>query len=469
MAETDNAPVPGDSASGPGLSRRNFVLTMAATGAGLAIVRPTWAQAAPPKDPLNTAIIGVGRQGKILLNQILTLVPDLRVACICDLSPYGQRLGRGLTKALGRKEEVPVYDDYRQMLDKEKDLAAAVIATPDFTHAPITIACLEKGLHVYCEKEMSNGIDQARQMVRAARKAGRKLQIGHQRRSNPYYRHAHRLCHKDQVMGPFRAVYGQWHQQRPIVGIPPMLIRDYPIAPEKLKEAGFASMDQWFNWRWFRNLAGGPMADLGSHQIDVFNWFLQFPPAAVQAHSGKERALALAQAGDVGFVPEMDDHAMAVYEWKTAGGVVRGMYQVNMTTSHGGFYEVIMGEKGSMALSEILALQGMFKEAGAPALAWEDEAVKVESSTGGQVMKFDPLASRKAVGRMDAEALKMAEDMKKDIYQLHLENFVAAIKGVEPLTCPGEVGLETCVAVLKAQESADTGKRIEFKPDDFKV
>ena len=73
------------------------------------------------------------------------------------------------------------------MLSDEKDLDAVIIATPDFWHAEQTIACLKAGLHVYCEKEMSNTLEGARKMVQAAKQTGKLLQIGHQRRSNPRY------------------------------------------------------------------------------------------------------------------------------------------------------------------------------------------------------------------------------------------------------------------------------------------
>ena len=61
------------------------------------------------------------------------------------------------------------------MLDKEKDLQAVIIATPDFWHSEQTVACLKKGLHVYCEKEMSNTLEGARKMVLAAKETGKLL------------------------------------------------------------------------------------------------------------------------------------------------------------------------------------------------------------------------------------------------------------------------------------------------------
>ena len=83
--------------------------------------------------------------------------------------------------------EVRAYENYEDLLAKEKDLQAVVVATPDFWHAPITNACLKAGLHVYCEKMMSNTIEGARSMVQTMRETGKLLQIGHQRRSNPRY------------------------------------------------------------------------------------------------------------------------------------------------------------------------------------------------------------------------------------------------------------------------------------------
>ena len=80
------------------------------------------------------------------------------------------------------------------------------MATPDFWHAPITNACLKAGLHVYCEKMMSNTIEGARSMVQTMRETGKLLQIGHQRRSNPRYIFAlNRLVHDAKICGRLTA------------------------------------------------------------------------------------------------------------------------------------------------------------------------------------------------------------------------------------------------------------------------
>ena len=59
--------------------------------------------------------------------------------------------------------------------------------------------------------------------------------------------------------------------------------------------------------------------------------------------------------------------------------------------------------------------------------------------------------------------------MKKPFHQPHLENFFAAIRGREALNCPGEIGYQTAVAVLKVNDAVASGRRLAFQPDDFKV
>jgi len=448
------------------IDRRDFLLSTAATGAGLMLTQGALGKdTAKKSDDLNVAIIGVGRQGKILLNHLLTKVSGIRMKAVCDFWSYGQKVGGGLCK--NRKHEVTLYEDYQDMLAREKDLDAVIIATPDFVHHEMTNACLEAGLHVYCEKEMSNDIEKARSMVRTAKKTGKLLQIGHQRHSNPFYRHADIFMHKDKVFGDITTVSGQWHQQTPPMPVSKKLSGRYPIAGDVLKNYGYDSMEQFHNWRWFHKYGGGPMADLGSHQVDVFIWYLKNPPASVYAVGGKDYALSQANANDIGYTPECFDHTIALYEWKTEFGDVHGHYEVNLTSSHGGVYEVFMGTNGSMSISEMREKNPMFKERTADALEWEDDAEKI-SVDGGEAMTFDPLRSRKAKGKMDSEAMKLADDLKKPAHVPHLENFFDAIRDSNvKLTCPAEVGFETCVAVLKANESAATGKRIVFTPQDF--
>lgn len=453
------------------MTRRRFIQTTAVTGAA-ALVQPVWANL-NPSETINVAFVGVGRQGKILLNHLLE-IPGIRIQCVCDIWSYGQKLGRGLV-ARQNNPEVNVYEDYREMLAQEQDLDAAIIATPDFVHAPMTNACLEAGLHVYCEKEMANTLEAAASMVRTAKKTGKLLQIGHQRRSNPFYWHARNLMHNDRFCGKVTTVNGQWNQLKPLRPLPAKMLSKYSVPTETLEKYGYSSMAEFYDWRWFRKFAGGPMADLGSHQLDIYNWFLGAMPKSVTAFGNAQHAIADAKANNVGYIPECFDHTIAYYDYDSPSfGSVNATYQVLLSSSYGGFYEVFMGDTGSIRISEIRDKSLMVKERVAEALAWEDQAEQVNRA-GETGYAFDPLKTRKAKGQTaqqesDYAALKdKLEKATSKVHLLHLENFFEAMQGKAELTCPAEVGYETAVTVLKANEAAETGQRIEFNAEDFVV
>ena len=436
-----------------GVSRRGFMQATAALGAGALLVPAGLADTpATNTDELRIAMIGPGSQGRNLLTKCLK-IEGVRFAAICDAWSYHQRYAANILKKYD--QPVNVYADHREMLAAENDLDAVIIATPDWVHAEQAIACLKAGLHVYCEKEMSNTLEGCRQMVKTARETGKLLQIGHQRRSNPRYWHALKMIHKDKVLGRITHVYGQWNRaQRLDIGWP----KGEELDAAALAKLGYESMDQFRNWRWYHKYSGGPMADLGSHQVDVFNWFLGGGPRSVMASGGRD------------YYPDRDwyDNVLAIYVYELNGNPVRGFYEVLNTTSHGGFYETFMGDEGSMVVSEDPRKGFVFREVHAKRREWEDEAAKVETmdKEAIQLKVGETLAPD---GSRTPEAEKMLAESQKDIHQLHLENFFRAIREGTPLSCPPEVGYETAVAVLTANEAVKQQKLISLAPKDFVV
>src|SRR5829696_6208707 len=96
------------------------------------------------------------------------------VFALCDID--SEKLER-------RKKDFPnakYYADFREMLDKEKDIDAVVVSTPDHTHAPAAMMAIRMGKHVYCEKPLTHDIFEARTLTEAARKYGVKTQMGNQ-------------------------------------------------------------------------------------------------------------------------------------------------------------------------------------------------------------------------------------------------------------------------------------------------
>jgi predicted dehydrogenase len=155
------------------LTRREFLRSSASAGLGMALAGQTLGQQPQARDSnkktsdeLRVALIGAGEQGRVLLESCLR-IPGIRIAAVCDIWEYSQQYSSGYLRKYG--QVVNVFEDFRDLLAKEKGLDAALIATPDWVHAEQTNACLEAGLHVYCEKEMSNSLEKARTMVETAR------------------------------------------------------------------------------------------------------------------------------------------------------------------------------------------------------------------------------------------------------------------------------------------------------------
>ncbi len=406
---------------------------------------------------LNIALVGLGAEGMVLTDALLR-IPGIRFKAVCDIWKYSLKRGSGMLKKYGY--QVNAYVDFDEMLAAEKDnIDAVVVATPDFVHHAHTIASLKAGKHVYCEKEMSNRLENARQMVLAARETGKLLQIGHQRRSNPRYIHAiNTLVHENRLLGRVTHGYAQWNRAKSEdLGWNPKL----EIDTATLEKYGYDSMQHFRNWRWYKKYGGGPIVDLGSHQIDIFAWVFGVMPKSVMA------------GGGINFYKthEWYDNVLATFEYENAEGVNRAFYQVLTTTSNGGFYESFMGENGTLVISEVSQRGNhLLREAHAP--------------------EWDPYVSRGLLDKppappSTAQKLKnivldvrvsaplgvwpLPVQFNKLPHQAHLENFFDAIRLGTPLSCPAEVGFETAVAVLKVNEAVEAGVKLAYAPEEFKA
>jgi len=279
------------------------------------------------------------------------------------------------------------------------------------------------------------------------------LQIGHQRRSNPRYIFAlNRLIRDAKICGRLTAAQAQWNRAvTEDFGWP----KKAAMPPEQLAKYGFTDMHQFRNWRWFKNLGGGPLSDLGAHQIDIFNWWFGVKPKSVMASGGL----------DYYKNHEWYDNAMVIYEFPLPEGVARAFYQVQTTTSAGGgYFEYFMGDEGSLKMSENPKLTSIFREARAQ--SWDELVAKnyIRAKTA-------PPAATDAAKVDVRETAQLAEyeipvSFSKFIHQPHLENFFNAVNGKGKLNCPADEAFSSEYVIHKANEAIAAQKMIAITPEE---
>jgi len=442
------------------IDRRRF-LGYAAAGVGLLVLQKDRAPGGTglkpsPSEELNIALIGAGGQGQVLMNVCLK-IPNIRFRAVCDIwEAYNLLRAQRMLGKFG--QEVNAYQDYRQMLAREKGLDAVLIATPDFWHADQTVDCLSAGLNVYCEKEMSNTLDGARRMVRAARQSGKLLQIGHQRRSNPRYVHCFKKLIKEaRILGRMTTVNGQWNRSvQPDNAWPKGAAIDAAV----LSRYGFRSMHEFRNWRWYRRLGGGPVVDLGSHQLDIYNWFLEGPPRTIVASGGIDYYDRRTH--------QWFDSVLAAFEYNTPQGKVRASYQTISTNSNQGYYESFMGDQGTLLISESPSRGAAYREPTSP--EW-DKWVSLGYLKAPTVEQAKPQTEAVLDVRetLAPPSFELPIKFNDPYHQPHLENFFNAVRNTETLRCPPEVGYETAVTVLKVNEAVDSGRKLVIDPREFNI
>lgn len=441
------------------LTRRDFMSRSALLGAG-ALLTPSWALGqsdskitpSSSSNDIHIAIVGVGAQGRILMDALLK-IPNIRVRAVCDIWDYARKYAVNKLKQAGMTANG--YIDIEEMLQKEK-LDAVVIATPDFWHAPHTNLCLKAGLHVYCEKMMSNTVEGARSMVKTMRETGKLLQIGHQRRSNPRYMHSLvNLIQKGKLLGRMTCASAQWNRAvADEVGFP----KAYEIPADTLKRFGFKDMRQFRNWRWFRDLSGGPISDLGAHQIDIFNWFFGVRPKSLMASGGADYYKGR----------EHYDNVMVIYEYPLPEGTARAFYQVQTTTSSGGgYFELFNGDQGSLQISENPRLTKVYRETTAP--SWEPLVEKHYLAKSAYVPA--PTAADKVDSRESKppEGFEIPVVLNKALHQPHLENFFDVVRGKGHLNCAADHAFESEASIFPVNAAVEARRVIELTPDMFEV
>jgi predicted dehydrogenase len=265
-----------------GLSRREFMKAAGITAAGVVatslVGNKVMAQAgAAPAAPsvvganerLNYAIIGVGGMGRGHLDHLKALSQEqnLQIVAVCDVWDK-RRLGSANDAGI---PEAQSFRDYRKVLEN-KDIDVVVIGTPDHWHAPIAIAAMQAGKHVYCEKPMTHTLDEAFKMHKTAKETGKLVQVGSQGCTDTKW-HVAGQAVKDGKIGTVLWAQGGYCRNNPNGewnwGIDESANEsnlDWKMwlgsAPKRAWDP-----DRYFRWRKFWDYGNGIIGDLWPHRL----------------------------------------------------------------------------------------------------------------------------------------------------------------------------------------------------------
>lgn len=301
----------GQSIASRAFSRRAFIGATAVAAAGVSIVPRHvlgGAKFVAPSEKINIAIIGCGGQG-LSNTRALFQFDDVQITAVADPIEfhnlqafyYGGTAGRLPVKAEIEKNysaktpnyKVAAYEDFREMLQKEKAIDAVLCATPDHQHAYVCANAMRAGKHVYCEKPLTHNIWEARLVAKIAKETGVATQLGNQGHSGDFIRTTCEMIWAGAI-GDIREVHAwtnasRWNQHQlagrpPEEPVPKGVNWDLWLGPREKR--GYSSAYSPVTWRDFWDFGTAPIGDFFCHNFDPALWALDLrQPLSIEAHA----------------------------------------------------------------------------------------------------------------------------------------------------------------------------------------
>lgn len=304
------------------LSRRGFLKNMGVIGGGGLMMSslPILHAYAQQKNEdakggkARLAIIGTGSRGMYHINHLLK-IPHAEIVAICDI--YQPHLDNAAKLCPKAKQ----YKDYRDAI-ADTNVDGILIAAPLHQHAPVSIAGLKAGKHVFCEKSMARTLDECKEMYDVYKETGKVLYIGMQRLFDPKYLKALELIQNGEI-GEIVGLRNFWYRnndwRRPV--------------PEP-------SLERQINWRLYKESSGGLMTELASHQLQMGTWVNKSLPDYITGF------------GDIVYWNdgrEVYDSVSVIYHYSNG---LRMTFESIISNKHYGMDEQVLGHKGTLELAQ---------------------------------------------------------------------------------------------------------------------
>ena len=268
--------------------RRQFLATtLGAAAAGLStpyVFTAAAGEAKKPKaknDRFRIAAIGLRYQGSVITEKAQAYGDIVAIADVDRNVREQARASFGSTPK--------IYEDYRQLLDKEK-IDVVLIATPDHWHTKIAIDAAKAGFDIYCEKPLTLTIDEGKILCRVIKETGRVLQTGSWQRSDARFRLAVELVR----LGHLGKLHTVTAAESPNPTGGPFAVRPVPACLNwdlwqgQTPNVPYVEERCHYTFRWWYEYSGGKMTDWGAHDIDIAQWAIgaqQSGPVAVDGRA----------------------------------------------------------------------------------------------------------------------------------------------------------------------------------------
>jgi predicted dehydrogenase len=413
------------------ISRRNFLGTLTAGAAGLAVgtTAKSYARIMGSNERVNFAIFGLNSRGYAHLSSLKANAKASRVTHVCDVET--NILAKFAAEAQKELGYAPATgQDFRKALDS-KDVDAISIATPDHWHTPMAIDGLQAGKHVYVEKPCSHNPAEGELLVAAQRKYGKLVQMGTQQRSSPHTIEIVGRIHSGLIGRPYYAKCWYGNTRKSIgygkeAPVPAAL--DWELWQGPAPRQSYKDNVQPYNWHWFRIWGTGEALNNGTHEVDVCRWALDVDmPNRVTASGGRYAFKDDWQFYDTLVTGFEYDDKMIAWEDKSC----QGMEYYDRDRG-----SVIMGTTGSVLVDR--------------------DGYEIYDLDGGKTSEFK-------AGTTTASSDLVGRDSMTDA---HFANFIAGIRMGERLNAPVAVG-NVAVTMLQLTNIAWEMKRdLKIDPKD---